>query len=176
MEFIELIRDANEEPYEGCTKYSKLSFLLKLYHIKCLCGISDKAMNMMIEFLKDAFEQAKIPSSFYEAKKTINKLGLNYTKIHVCPNDCVLYWGNDENKETCKKCHTSRWNPKGTRNAENGATSVEKRKKQATKVLRYFPLKSRLQRLFMSSKMAKHMRWHVSKDSKDGKIRGMEKI
>ena len=37
-----------------------------------------------------------------------------------------------------------------------------KRKKIPAKVLRYFPLKSRLQRMFMSSKIAEHMRWHAS--------------
>ncbi|KAI9127491.1 hypothetical protein K1719_000484 [Acacia pycnantha] len=52
----------------------------------------DKSMNMILELLCDAFEHAKIPSSFYEAKKTITKLGLDYQKIHACPNNCMLYW------------------------------------------------------------------------------------
>lgn len=39
------------------------------------------------------------------------------------------------------------------------------------KVLRYFPLIPRLQRLFMSSKTAKFMRWHHEKRNKDGKMR-----
>ena len=123
-EFYDLLRDGNEELYEGCAKYSKLSFLLKLYHIKCLCGISDKAMTMILELLNDAFEQAKIPNSFYEAKKIINKLGLNYTKIHACPNDCMLYWGDDANREECKRCHTSRWKPKSLRSVENNSSGV----------------------------------------------------
>ncbi|KAK2363440.1 hypothetical protein QL285_088428 [Trifolium repens] len=80
-EFYELAKDGEQPLYEGCTKYSKLAFLVKLYHIKCLCGMSDKAMTMILELLQDAFEHAKIPSSFYEAKKTITKLGLNYEKI-----------------------------------------------------------------------------------------------
>ncbi|KAI9116770.1 hypothetical protein K1719_012136 [Acacia pycnantha] len=50
-----------------------------------------------------------IPSSFYEAKKIINRLGLNYEKIDACPNDCMHYWGKDDRRETCKKCHTSRF-------------------------------------------------------------------
>ena len=55
--------------------------------------ISDKAMTMILELLNDAFEHAKIPNSLYEEKQKINKLGLNYTKIRACPNDCMLYWG-----------------------------------------------------------------------------------
>ncbi|KAI9125251.1 hypothetical protein K1719_003867 [Acacia pycnantha] len=65
--------------------------------------MTDKSMNMILELLCDAFEHAKIPSSFYEAKKTITKLGLDYQKIHACPNNCMLYWGvEDENRQSCK--------------------------------------------------------------------------
>jgi hypothetical protein len=70
-------------------------------------------MTMILDLLRDAFEQAKLPPSFYEAKKIINKLGLNYTKIDVCPNNCMLYLGDDEkNLQTCKHYGTSRWGSK----------------------------------------------------------------
>jgi len=66
------MQESQESLYEGCDKYSKLSFLIKLYHIKCLCKITNKGMSMILELLADAFEHAKIPRSFYEAKKIIN--------------------------------------------------------------------------------------------------------
>ncbi|XP_058763944.1 uncharacterized protein LOC131637364 [Vicia villosa] len=108
-EYYELAREREQPLYEGCRRYSRLSFLLKLYHIKCLCGLSEKAMTMILELIKDAFEYANIPSSLYEAKKSITKLGLNYLKIPACPNGCMLYWGEDEERETCKNCNTSKW-------------------------------------------------------------------
>ena len=77
--------------YQGCQKYSKLSFLIKLYHINCLCGITDKSILMLLELLQDAFPDADIPITFYEAKKILNRLGLNYEKIDACPNDRMLY-------------------------------------------------------------------------------------
>jgi len=46
-EFYELPKDAEQPLYEG-SKYSRLSFLLKLYHIKCMCGMNDKAMAMIL--------------------------------------------------------------------------------------------------------------------------------
>ncbi|KAI9117919.1 hypothetical protein K1719_011061 [Acacia pycnantha] len=92
-----------------------------------------------------------IPTTFYEAKKIINRLGLNYEKIDACPNDCMLYWGDNACKDTFKKCHTSRF-----RTFRKG----KKQKKKPAKILKYFPLKARLQRLFMSSKTAEHMRWY----------------
>ena len=114
-DFLELMQDGQESLYEGCDKYSKLSFLLKLYHIKCLWKISDKAMFMILELLANAFEHVKIPHSFYEVKKTINKFGLHYTKIDVCPNDCMLYLGEDKDNDFYKKCKTSRWKAKKNR-------------------------------------------------------------
>ena len=71
-DYLKFMHDGQQSLYEGCDKYSKLSFLLKLYHIKCLCRMTDKAMSMILELLADAFDYAKIPCSFYEAKKIIN--------------------------------------------------------------------------------------------------------
>ncbi|XP_057723796.1 uncharacterized protein LOC130939727 [Arachis stenosperma] len=157
VEFYMLLEDGNEQLYEGCTKYSKLSFLISLYHIKCLYRISDKAMTEILKLLKDAFGNAKISNTFYEAKKTINKLGLNYTKIPACPNDCMLYWGKDEDLQECKRCKTSKWS--------------DAKKKKPAKILRYFPLKPRLQRLFMCSKTAQSIQWHALAEKKDSKMR-----
>ena len=101
----------------------------------------DKAMLMILELLADAFDYAKIPSSFYEDKKIINKLGLHYTKIDACPNDCMLYYGEDKDREFCTKCNESRW--KKTKKSISIVGATKKQKKVPAKVLRYFPLKPR---------------------------------
>ena len=44
-------------------------------------------------------------------------------------------------------------------------------KKTPTKILCYLSLKPRLQRLFMFSEMAEHMRWNAEGGNKDGIIR-----
>ncbi|XP_060186724.1 uncharacterized protein LOC132616141 isoform X2 [Lycium barbarum] len=170
-EFYELMRDGEQELYQGCVKYSKLSFLVRLYHIKCMCGMSDKAMTMIIELLHDAFENAKIPKSFYEAKKTIKKLGLSYNKIHACPNDCMLYRGADKERQECKRCSTSRWKVNSKKKKFSDLEANKKKTPQPAKVLRYFPLIPRLQRLFMSSKTSSDMRWHSVDCHKDGLLR-----
>ena len=76
-----------------------------------MCKISDKAIYMIQELLVDAFKQAKIPFSFYKAKKIINKLCLHYTKIDSCLNDCMLYLGKDTNRDFCKKFKRFRRKP-----------------------------------------------------------------
>ncbi|KAI9072066.1 hypothetical protein K1719_045976 [Acacia pycnantha] len=102
--------DESDRPlYQGCQKYSKLSFLIKLYHIKCMCGITDKAMSMFLELLRDAFPDADIPSSFYEAKKIINEIRLELPKIDALCKRLYALLGRGRSEETCKKCHTSRF-------------------------------------------------------------------
>ena len=71
----------------------------------------------------------------------LDMLGLHYTKIDACPNDCMLYFGEDANMDFCKKCKTSRWKAKKKGTSDSGTSN--KRKKTPVKVLRYFPLKSR---------------------------------
>ncbi|RDX89551.1 hypothetical protein CR513_28713, partial [Mucuna pruriens] len=53
-------------------------------------------MTMILELLKDAFKYVNIPNSFYEAKKVINKLGLNYTKIDTFENIVKNLDGNQK--------------------------------------------------------------------------------
>ena len=89
----------------------------------------------------DAFAYVKIPESFYETKKIINKLGLNYTKMHACPNDYMLYWEKDVGREQCKRYHTSRRKPKNNDNGRDAPNGKKKRKKTIVKVLCYFPFK-----------------------------------
>jgi hypothetical protein len=39
----------------------------------------------------------ELPTSTYEAKKIVCPLGLEVQKIHVYPNDCLLYHGDYKN-------------------------------------------------------------------------------
>ncbi|PHT33867.1 hypothetical protein CQW23_25667 [Capsicum baccatum] len=124
-DYFELLKDGSEDLYEG-SKYSKLEFLLKLYHIKCLSGLSE-GITMLLDLLRDAFKFEKISIYFYEAKKTINKLFLDYIKIDACPNDCMFYWEDDVNAESCMYCHTSRWKPEKDSNLDHAPSTKHMR-------------------------------------------------
>lgn len=90
------------------------------------------------------------------------ELGLTYEKIDVWPNDCMLFWKDRLNLTVCSHCGTSRYIQK-----QSGSST----KQVSAKVLRYFPLKPRLQRLYMSKYTAIHMRWHATECPKDGFMR-----
>ncbi|XP_039120528.1 uncharacterized protein LOC120256938 [Dioscorea cayenensis subsp. rotundata] len=166
--FYKLLIEMNEKLYEG-SKHSRLYFCIRLFHLKCMCGMTGKGLDLLIEFLKEFFPSAAIPRSSHDSKKVIKDLGLGYDKIHSCPNDCMLYWDLNEHQQSCHVCGHSRWvsnDPK--QSLDDDGDIVNKR---PAKVLRYFPLIPRLQRIFMSSKTAADMVWHVTGRSNDGCLR-----
>ncbi|XP_025682531.1 uncharacterized protein [Arachis hypogaea] len=171
--FHDLLEDGEQALYPGCSKFSKLSFLVRLYHIKCMCGVSDKAFGLILELLGDAFEHARIPKTLHDAKRIIRKLGIGYKKIDACPNDCMLYQGTDQDLSRCKRCGASRWKQKTRKNSLVRINTVVKKngKPLPAKILRYFPLIPRLQRLFMSSKTSVDMLWHKRGTNSDGFLR-----
>ncbi|XP_052137356.1 uncharacterized protein LOC127755729 [Oryza glaberrima] len=99
-------------------------------------------------------------------KKIIRGLGLGYQKIHACPKDCVLFRGDKDNQESCDVCGSSRWITD-----KNGYPVESKGKKKPAKVLRYFPLIPRIQRLFSTEQTSGEMRWHEEGRTKDGLLR-----
>ena len=62
LHFLILIQDAQIELYPDCKKLKKLSFVVRLLHIKLLCGWTDKSITMLLELLNEAFpEDVKLP-------------------------------------------------------------------------------------------------------------------
>ena len=80
-------------------------------------------------------------------------------------NDCILYQKKHEKSKSCPKCKVSRW--KSVRKSLDGKHVY----KVPKKVLRYFPIKKSLQRLFLSSKIASLTRWHDEDRTRDGVLR-----
>ncbi|KAK6779849.1 hypothetical protein RDI58_022033 [Solanum bulbocastanum] len=108
-EFFRLLKEAERELYPG-SKYSLLAFLVRLLHLKCLNGRSNKSFSMLLELLKDMLPEGEtLPKSFYDSKKIIKDLGLEYKKIHACPNDCMIYWNEMKDRTSCKFCKAPRY-------------------------------------------------------------------
>ena len=164
-EFVHLMKDGEEKLYHGC-KFTKMSFLIRLYHIKYMHKISDKAMSSILELLQEAFDFALIPKSGYEAKKIVKALGLTYNKIDACPNDCMLYWGGSINDQSCRVCNEPRFKTPKLSKQEIAVT--QKRKPIANKVFHYFPIIPCLKRLFMVAKTVEDMIWHSTESTTDG--------
>ncbi|GJU43355.1 signal peptide peptidase-like protein 2 [Tanacetum coccineum] len=157
-----LLEMMNKELFPACTWMSSLEFLAKFEHLKVLHKWTDTSFDETMEFLLKSFPTgAKLPKSYYEAKKSMKKVRLGYESIDACINDCCLFWGKDnKDEEICPICKASRWKNKDTTG-----------KKAPNKVLRYFPLIPRLKGMYGSLHTAKHMTWHATrKCTEDGKM------
>ncbi|TYK30539.1 hypothetical protein E5676_scaffold71G00030 [Cucumis melo var. makuwa] len=105
--FEKLLNDTKKPLYEGCKKFTKLSTLVKLYNLKVRHGWSNISFSELLKALKDILPSPNdLPTSMYEAKKTLGALGMKYEKIHACPNDCCLYRKEYANAIVCFKCGT----------------------------------------------------------------------
>ena len=151
--------ESHQELYPGCQNYSKFSFIVTILHLKTMSGWSIKSFDALLDIFKKALPtSALVPRNFYEAKKYIRDLGFGGEKIHACINDCVLY-----RNEYASLTHCPNDDCKEPRFSGNDL-------KVPRKVLRYFPLKSRLQRLFIDKQIACDMRWHKEKRVNDDNI------
>ncbi|KAH0652742.1 hypothetical protein KY289_030420 [Solanum tuberosum] len=167
--FYNLVEEASQELYPGCTGFSKLSFTLHLYLLKCLHGWSNESFTSLLELLKEAMPELNIPPSYNKTKSMVKNLGHDYEKIDACPNDCMLFRNDHKDDEFCHTCGSSRYIQSPEVDSELVPSKKEHR--VSAKTLRHFPLIPRLKRQFMCSKMADSLRWHEEEHSKDGKLR-----
>ncbi|XP_021716888.1 uncharacterized protein LOC110684761 [Chenopodium quinoa] len=173
-----LLKDIEVELYPGCKTFKRLEFLVTLPHIKVSNKWSDKSFSMLLSALHRAFNHdKKFPANSYESKKYTKALGLDYIKIDACVNHCILFRKEFANEEKCPKCLAPRWKDKVVQggdvsSGDEGDESVAGKKTRIPQlVLHHFPLIPRLQRMFVSSKLAKHMRWHKDERPNDEVMR-----
>ncbi|XXG48359.1 hypothetical protein AAC387_Pa02g2834 [Persea americana] len=84
QKFEKLLKDAQRALYPGCTKFTLLSFVIKMLHVKVLNNLSNKEFNMVMMIMKDVIPESEmVLGSLYEAKKFLRELGLGYKSIHA---------------------------------------------------------------------------------------------
>ncbi|KAL9247458.1 hypothetical protein vseg_020889 [Gypsophila vaccaria] len=162
--FQRMASDSKKPLYEGCSKFTLLSALLKLYTLKAGNGWSDKSFTSLLELLSDMLpESNELPTNTYRCKKILCPLASNYQKIHACPNDCILYRKEYSALDVCPRCNESRYK---RRDSAQGY-----KKGVPAKTLWYLPIIPRFKRLFANPKDAEYMLWHHKGRIKDGKLR-----
>jgi hypothetical protein len=133
--FYRMVASADQPVHENTT-HSSLSTVARLLALKSQYNMSAAHFEGLISELLPP--DSKIPKDFYQSKKLLEGLGMPNVKIDVCYNNCLLYYKGNENKEKYDVCGTSRY--------EEGRNRVPH------KVLRYIPIKDRLQRLYAHKK------------------------
>ncbi|XP_021314043.1 uncharacterized protein LOC110434408 [Sorghum bicolor] len=144
--FYRMVASADERVHDQ-TLHSNLSAVARLLAIKSQYNLSvacyDDFVGLVHELLPP---NSRIPQDFYRSKKLLEGLGMPYHKIDVCEKNCMLYYKDNQDKDKCDICGTSRY--------KDGSNKVPR------KVLRYLPITDRLQRLYAHEGTAKLMRSH----------------
>ena len=154
--FDRLATDAKTPLYNGCTSFTRLSAVLKLFNLKAGNGWSDKSFTKLLSLLKDMLPQDNVlPYRMYDAKKMLSSIGMSYEKIHACPNDCILFRNEYAPLDKCLKCGALRY----------------KKNSAPMKVVWYFPIIPRFRRMHHNAQDAKNLRWHAEERICDGKLR-----
>jgi len=146
--FFDMLKDFDEPLWDGCTNHSKLSVIAQVFTIKLDCGLSEVGYDRIIKWARSILpEENRLKENFYAAKFMMKPLGLEYQKIDMCPNFCMLYYLENAELTECMTCGHSRYKPR----IGMGNTLV------AYKKLRYFPITPRSQRLFMAPRIIEHL-------------------
>ncbi|WVZ00727.1 hypothetical protein V8G54_026796 [Vigna mungo] len=154
--FDSLTTDAKTPLYNGCTSFTRLSAVLKLFNLKARNGWSNTSFTELLSLIKDMLPQDNVlPSRMYDARKMLSSIGMSYEKIHAYPNDCILFRNEYAPLDKCPKCMTSRY----------------KKNLVASKVVWYFPIIPRFRHMYRNEQDAKNLRWHADQRIRDGKLR-----
>jgi len=138
--------------YPGCTGFTRLLAVLALVNLKARFGWSDKSFTELLLLLRKLLPKDNtLPKSQYEAKKILCPVGMEYQKIHVCPNDCILYRNEFTEMHNCPTCGVSHYKANNDE-FSHGATS---KKSRPAKVCWYLPIIPRFKRLFANGHDAK---------------------
>lgn len=164
VKFQQLLLDAEKPLYAGCPDFTKMSAIVKLLNLKGKYGCSDKFFTELLGLLKKMLPAGnEMVEKTYQAKKYLKLMGSGYKKIHVCINNCLLYWKGDKDLTACRTCGISRWK------VDNKTKKVYEN--IPAKVMWYFPIIPRLQRLFKLESISEDLRWHATRRITDGVLR-----
>ena len=142
--------------------------MLAVVNLKERFGWSDKSFTELLELLKKMFpKENTLLKNHYEVKKILCPGGMEYQKIHACPNDCILYKNQFAEMHKCPICGVSRYKVKDDKFSDDAS----KNNSLPTKVCWYLPIIPRFKRLFANRHDAKKLTWHVDDRKGDGLLR-----
>jgi hypothetical protein len=93
--FFKLLTEAQRELYPGCKEVTKVSFIVWLLQIKCMFGLSNSALETILQQFSLVLPEGHcVPYTLEKVQKVVRDLGLDYQKIHACIN-IMFYFGRN---------------------------------------------------------------------------------
>ncbi|XP_021748715.1 uncharacterized protein LOC110714491 [Chenopodium quinoa] len=148
--FLDLLKASEHPLYEG-SSMSVLEVAARITSLKCEYNLPHRCVDGFVSLLTEAIlGNNRLGETFYDVKKVVKGLELPHEKIHACPKGCMLFWKEDAELPTCRVCGSDRYKRtfKGSLVPKNA--------------LFYFPITSRLQRMFATKNISEEMSWHAN--------------
>ena len=145
-------KDSKTPLYLRCTAFTRLSAVLVLVNLKVRFGWSDKRFIELCALLKNLPPKDNtVPKNHYEAKNILCPVGMEYQKIHACPNDCILYKNQFAEMRKCPTSGVSRYKVNNDKCNDDATTNNS----CSAKVCWYLPIIPRFKRFFGNGRDAK---------------------
>jgi len=152
--YEKLDHDSKKPLYIGCTKFTLLSRVLALVNLKARFGWSDKSFNKLLLLLNDMLPTDNtLPKNHYKEKKILCPIGMEYQKIHACPNNCILYRNEFIELRSCPTCGVSYYKANSDKCSQDPSTY----KDRPLKVCWYLLVVPRFKRLFANVEDTKNL-------------------
>jgi hypothetical protein len=112
--------------------------------IKSKFFFSNNCYNELLKLVGDVLlNPNKLPKDMYHSKKFVKGLGMDYKKIDVCQNSCMLFWKEHKEENKCLKCGKLRYVEVVNDDGEMVTTEV------AHKQIHYMPIAPQLKQMFL---------------------------
>jgi hypothetical protein len=109
QKFSNMLR-ASEELLHKHMTISVLTFLIRLTAIKSKFALSNKCYKELLSLISDVLpNNHKMSKDMYQLKKLLSALGIEYKKIDVCKDNCMIFYEEHKNETKCLKCGKSRF-------------------------------------------------------------------
>jgi hypothetical protein len=96
---------------------------------------SNNCYNALLKLFRDVLlNPNKLPKDMYHSKKLVKGPSMDYEKIDVCRNSCMLFWKEHKDEKQCLKCGKPRYVKVVNDDGETETTEV------AHKQVRYMPI------------------------------------
>jgi hypothetical protein len=91
-EFFRLLK-ASDELLHVHTNVTVLAFVTRLMALKSRFFLSNNCYNELLKLIADVLlNPNKMPKDMYHFKKLVQGLSMDYKKIDVYQNSCMLFW------------------------------------------------------------------------------------
>ena len=102
-----------------------------------------QSFTFLLQVVQDMHpEDNTLPKSYYQVKKILCLMGMEYSKIHACPNDCRLYRNEFQEMHNCPRGGLSWYKVKDDKDCNSDENSNKGPQRRFCGIFQSFQVKS----------------------------------